>query len=169
MSSEPVYGQTRMSSDTPPEPALVDLAATPTAVIAAVIPADQLVDHFDRSFGQVAAVIADQAIGIAGPAFALYHGFPGETVDLEVGFPVGRAVRPDMQVGAGELPGGRVARLVHHGAFDQLGSSWGRLQEWITQQGLTPGGDFWEVYVTEPSPDMDPADLRTELNWPVEE
>lgn len=169
MSSEPVYGQTRMSPEPAPEPALVDLSATPTAVVAAVIPADQIVDHFDRSFGQVAAVIADQAIGIAGAAFALYHGLPGETVDLEVGFPVGRAVRPDMQVRPGELPGGRVARLVHHGAFDQLGSSWGRLQEWITEQGLTPGGDFWEVYVTEPSPDMDPADLRTELNWPVEE
>jgi hypothetical protein len=26
---------------------------------------------------------------------------------------------------------------------------------------------MWEVYLTEPSPEMDPADLRTELNWPV--
>ena len=156
-----------MDSPTTPEPALVDLPVTPTAVIAAVIPAEEVVDHFDRSFGQVAAVIADQAVGIAGPAFALYHGVPGETVDLEVGFPVGRAVRPDSQVRPGELPGGRVARLVHHGGFDQLGSSWGRLQAWIVAQGLTPGADIWEVYVTEPSPDMDPADLRTELNWPI--
>lgn len=27
---------------------------------------------------------------------------------------------------------------------------------------------LWEVYLTEPSPDMDPADLRTELNWLLE-
>ena len=151
------------------EPALVDLPATPTAVVAAVVPSDELVALFDRSFGQVAAVIADQAIGIAGPAFALYHGAPGETVDLEIGFPVGRAVLPDSQVRSGELPGGRVARLVHHGAFDQLGSSWERLRGWIVEQGLTPRRDLWEVYLTEPSPDMDPADLRTELNWPVED
>ena len=28
---------------------------------------------------------------------------------------------------------------------------------------------FWEVYLTEQSPDMDPTDLRTELNRPVGE
>jgi effector-binding domain-containing protein len=26
---------------------------------------------------------------------------------------------------------------------------------------------FWEVYLTQPSPDVDPAELRTELNLPV--
>ena len=58
-------------------------------------------------------------------------------------------------------------RLVHEGSFDELGSSWGRLGQWIAAAGLTPGEDMWEVYVTEPSPDMDPADLRTELNWTI--
>ena len=29
------------------------------------------------------------------------------------------------------------------------------------------GMPFWEVYLTEPSPDMDPANLRTELNQPI--
>ena len=57
--------------------------------------------------------------------------------------------------------------LVHEGSFDELGSSWGRLGQWIAAAGLTPGEDMWEVYVTEPSPDMDPADLRTELNWTI--
>jgi effector-binding domain-containing protein len=28
---------------------------------------------------------------------------------------------------------------------------------------------WWEVYVTEPSPDMDPDELRTELNAPVDD
>ena len=40
-----------------------------------------------------------------------------------------------------------------------------RLAAWMGEQGLTPGPVLWEVYVTEPSPDMDPADLRSELNW----
>jgi effector-binding domain-containing protein len=68
---------------------------------------------------------------------------------------------------AGSLPGGQVARLVHHGSFDELGSSWARLGAWIGQRGLTPTDALWEVYVTEPSPDMDPADLRTALHWLV--
>jgi effector-binding domain-containing protein len=68
-------------------------------------------------------------------------------------------------VQAGTLPGGRVARVEHHGSFDALGASWERLATWMNREGHTPSDTFWEVYVTEPSPDMDPADLVTELSW----
>ncbi|GEK03826.1 hypothetical protein TNCT1_61020 [Streptomyces sp. 1-11] len=67
----------------------------------------------------------------------------------------------------GSLPGGRVARLTHFGSFDGLGASWERLGSWIQARGLSAGEDRWETYVTQPSPGMDPRDLRTELNWPV--
>jgi effector-binding domain-containing protein len=74
----------------------------------------------------------------------------------------------DGEVRAGTLPGGRIARLVHVGGFDRLGDSWAALGAWIGAQGFTPSRDLWEVYVTEPSPDMDPAELRTELLWRLE-
>lgn len=139
-----------------------------TAVIGGVIAVADLTDFFDRSFSTLAAVLADQGVAIVGPAFALYHGPPSETADLEVGFVIDRPVRTDGEVRAGSLPGGRVARHVHHGGYDELGPAWEGLRSWIEERGLTPGRDLWEVYVTEPSPDMDPADLRTELNWPLQ-
>jgi effector-binding domain-containing protein len=149
------------------EPELVDLDEMPTAVIHGVIPMSEMVGFFDRSFTELTEVLAAQGLTPTGAAFARYAGPPGETVDLEVGFPVHGVVSAEGRVRAGTLPGGRVARLVHVGAFDGLGESWGRLGEWIGAQGLTPGADMWEVYVTEPSPDMDPADLRTELCWTI--
>jgi effector-binding domain-containing protein len=149
------------------EPEIVDLPAATTAVIGAVVPVEQLPALFDGSFPRLAEVTATQGVAIAGAAFALYHREPGETVDLEIGFVTDRPVQPDGDVRPGELPGGRVARLVHQGAYDELGSSWERLRSWIQERGLAPTGGFWEVYLTEPSPDMDPSDLRTELNWPV--
>jgi effector-binding domain-containing protein len=151
------------------EPALVDVDAATTAVIGAVVPREELVNFFDRSFSNVAAVLSDQDIAIESPAFARFHRPPAEDVDLEVGFVTARAVRPVGEVRAGSLPSCRAARLVHHGGYDQLGESWGRLGSWIDDQGLTPGRDLWEVYVTEPSPEMDPATLRTELNWSIED
>ena len=33
----------------------------------------------------------------------------------------------------------------------------------IVAADKAPAFPFWEVYVTEPSPDMDPATLRTDL------
>lgn len=151
------------------EPELVDVTAATTAVISAVVSRQELVNFFDRSFSRVAAALSDQDIAIESPAFARYHRPPAEDVDLEVGFVTARGVRPDGEVRAGSLPGGRVARLVHQGGYDQLGAAWGRLRSWIDGQGLTPGRDLWEVYVTEPSPDIDPATLRTELNWTIED
>ena len=148
-------------------PELIELRPTTTAVIDAVIPMSELVAFFDRSFSTLPGAITGQGASIVGPAFARYHGPPTDTMDLEVGFPTDGPIDADGDVRPGTLPAGRAARLVHAGSYEQLGGSWERLQRWIAEQGLTPTGDLWEVYVTEPSPDMNPADLRTELCWLV--
>ncbi|MFD7256367.1 GyrI-like domain-containing protein [Streptomyces sp. NPDC059874] len=149
------------------EPELVNLDPATTAVVHGVVPMAGLRDFFDASFGALARTIDAQRIAVLSPAFGLYHGSPGETLDLEVGFVTDGAVRPEAGVEVGSLPGGRIARLTHFGSFDGLGSSWERLLSWMRAQGLSAGEDRWETYVTQPSPDMDPRDLRTELNWPV--
>jgi effector-binding domain-containing protein len=148
-------------------PELITTSATPTAVVREVVPMSALAPFYDRAFSVLPKTVAGQGVAITGAAFGYYFGMPGETVDLAAGFPTDRPVEPEGGVIAGELPGGRVARVVHTGSYDGLGEAWQALGAWIGEQGLTPGGEFWEVYVTEPSPDMDPADLRTELYWPV--
>ena len=150
-----------------PEPELVDLDEATTAVIADVVAASDLPAFFDRSFTTLPAVLAAQGVTPVGPAFALHRRPMADTADLEVGFPTDRPVTAEGDVRPGSLPAGRAARLVHHGAFDGLPGAWERLAAWIADQGLSPGQRMWEVYVTEPSPDMDPADLRTELVWPL--
>ncbi|PXX71723.1 effector-binding domain-containing protein [Nocardia tenerifensis] len=151
------------------EPQLVTIDAAATAVVRDVVPVTALRDFFDTSFGALAEAISAQGLTVVGPAFGLYRGDPGDTLDIEVGFPTDRAVQPSGTVTVGSLPGGRVARLLHVGGFDGLTSSWDRLHSWILAQGLDASSQRWEVYVTQPSPEMDPADLRTELNWPVAE
>ncbi len=148
------------------EPQLVELDEQPTAVIRGRVPMDQLADFFDRSFGQLASTVAAQGVTIAGPAFALYSTAPTDVADLEVGFPVAGAFSDDGDVVASSLPGGPTATLVHQGGYETLGESWQRLFEWATDSFFETAGPFWEVYVTEPSPDMDPADLRTTLYLP---
>ncbi len=154
---------------TPPPTAaeVIDVAGTPTAVIRSIVPIAELADFFDRSFTRLATVIPRQGVAITGSAFALYHGAPSETADLEVGFPTSRRIEPTDGVDIGALPAGRAARLVHRGSYDELGSSWQQLERWMHDQGLQPAAYSWEVYLTQPSPDMDPADLRTELIWPI--
>jgi len=156
-----------MSAAHQTDPEFVDAPAATTAVVFGVVAMSEVPSFFDRTFSTLPAVLATQGVAIVGPAFARYHGPPSDVADLEIGFPTDRPVQTDGDVQPGALPLGRVARLVHHGSYGELGTAWERLGAWIAGRGLTPGDDLWEVYVTEPSPDMDPADLRTELNWSV--
>ena len=158
-----------MSGTEPTRAEIVDAPLATTAVIRAVVPMSELAGFFDRSFGTLMGTIAQQGVTIVGPAFALYRSPPTDTADLEIGFTTDRPVDAGGEVEASSLGGCRVARTIHAGAYDQLGEAWGRLRAWIAEHDdLTPGGALWEVYVTQPSPDMDPADLRTELNWSLE-
>ena len=149
-----------------PEPELMEVEATPTAVIRGSVPITEITTFYDRSFTEVAAVIGRQGRSPQG-AFGLYLAPPGDVVELEVGFAVEADIEPDGNVTPSSLPGGRVARLVHHGAYDGLGEAWGALMTWVGKQGLAPAGPMWEVYVTDPTPETDPASLRTDLFCPV--
>lgn len=139
------------------EPTTVDLpAGVPTAVIrtAAVTVAD-LPALFDVGFRKLAA------LGPVGPGFAVYHGDPRSTFDLEIGFPVARPVDTDGVAGA-EFPRGRAMVLSHLGGFDGLGAAWETLAAAYTAENAAEPRLSVEVYVTDPSTTAE-KDLRTDL------
>lgn len=150
-----------------PLPQLVMIPEVQTVVVRGIVPSDELPSFFDRSFHALGAALAELGVTPSGPAFACYARPPRDTSELEVGFPVDEPVQPRGGVAGSRLPGGWVATLVHQGAYDALGASWARLRGWVAQQGLTPAPGFWEVYLTEPSPDGDPTANRTVLHLPL--
>ena len=156
-----------MSTQPTATPEIVQTEETHTAGVRDTVAFTDFPAFFDRSFPLLAAAIAAQGRTVTGPAFARYRGEFGESADIEVGLPLDRALAQDGEVTPGALPAGRVARLVHAGSFDGLPEAWGALRSWVEKEGLPTQDTYWEVYVTEPTPEMDPADLRTELNWPL--
>jgi effector-binding domain-containing protein len=149
------------------EPELFDAPSFRTAVVRGTVPTEKLRDFFDSSFRALGAALSRQGVDAVGPAFGVFRGPLGDSTDLEVGFPVDAEIRPDGDVVPGSLPGGPVARLTHVGGYDALPASWDRLEAWMRARGLSPAEAHWESYVTQPSPEMEPADLRTLLVWPV--
>lgn len=146
-----------------PQPQVMTIPEVDTAVVRGVVPTSELPSFFDRSFSALGAAMTRLGARPSGPAFAYYLRPPEVTSELEVGFPVDGPVQRGGDVVPSRLPGGRVATVVHQGGYDGLGESWRRLQEWVAQQGLSPAPGFWEVYLTEPTPDGDPAANLTAL------
>lgn len=129
-------------------------------------------DLFDRSFRVIGAAVAAGDVQPTGPAVAIYDGDPADVVDLAVGFPVAQAPdaaleRDGAEIVGHHLPGGTYAAVSHIGSYDGLSDAWERLLAGVTEGGAQPWGAWVEVYVSQPTPESDPATLRTDLLVPV--
>jgi effector-binding domain-containing protein len=146
---------------------IVDLEPQQTAIVGEQVPVDRLTDFFDRAFSTVMAVTSRQGVMVTGPPFALYHGTPTETVDVEAGFPTASALEAEGDVRPGALAAGRAVEAMHVGPYDTLAQTYEEVVRWAREQGLQPGRDMWEEYLTDPTADSDPATWRTRVLVPV--
>ena len=161
-----------------PDTRIVELAPQPTVAVRVQQPMSELDigGLLDRHIPAILGRIAEGDGAPGGAPFVRYHEFGGERADMEIGFPVatplpGLASLSDGQsgeIGASELPGGQIALTVHQGPYDKLGEVYGALHDWIHSQGHDEGRGPWEVYVNDPSEVDDPAQVRTEVYWPVQ-
>jgi effector-binding domain-containing protein len=166
-----------MTDENPVDPRIVDLTPMPTVAVRVQEPFEDLDlgALFDLHLPNVSDRIADLGGTPTGPSYGRYHEFGPDRADVEIGIPVAAPVanlRPLAECEAGEignsgLPGGDAAVTVHHGSYDGLKDTYARLEAWIAAQGMTAGAGPWESYVTDPSEVEDPAQLRTEVVWPL--
>jgi effector-binding domain-containing protein len=105
----------------------------------------------------------------AGPPFALYHGAPtdDDEVDVEFCVPVSRPMSGAGRISGRELPAGFVAYTLHCGSYDGVGPVYAALQHWIQGHGHECADAPREIYLVGPQQVRDPAELRTEIQWPI--
>ena len=93
---------------------------------------------------------------------------------MELGFPVIRAIRATRARGR-QIGRGRIVRIAGRAgraglaprALDQMGATYSALHDWIHAQEREDGPGWWESYVDDPGKVPDPAQLRTEVYWPL--
>lgn len=138
-----------------------------TAVVRQRVPLSELPQFFSRAYHEAMTAIQAQGRHPTGPPFGRYHGMPTDSADVEAGFPVDAPITAADGVVPGSLPAGRVVEATHVGPYDALPQTYGKVMDFMRDQGLTPADDMWEVYLSDPQVEPDPATWRTQIYWPV--
>jgi effector-binding domain-containing protein len=148
-------------------PKIVQTEVVQTACIHLTIPRAEIGSVMGPGIGEVLATLKAQGIAPAGPWLTHHLKMDPATFDFEICVPVARAVAPAGRVRPGVLLAATVARTVYHGGYEGLAAAWPELDAWIASKGRRPATSLWEVYLTDPHANPDPAAWRTELNRPL--
>ena len=143
------------------------IVETPFLFIRRQAKSEEIAEALGAMFGSVFQFATAQAIPFAGAPTARYPCFGPGLITIEAGMPVAGADAGEGEIEVGSLLGGDVATTIHPGAYDKLGDAHEAIQRWLVENGEEANGAPWEVYLTDPGEVPDPADWRTEVNWPL--
>lgn len=122
--------------------------------------------------GQLMQAIQEQKIAPAGPMIGVYYISPDmvkpEGLLWEMGFPVSPKVEVQPPLEKKEWKFTLVVSAIHKGAYEETGKTYNKMFEWMKENKLTPAGPVLERYMTMPTPDTKPEDLRSEIWIPCQ-
>lgn len=154
---------------TTPEITIRQLTPQPALVIRRRVAHSEVAATLGQILPAVFSHAQRAAIPLAGPPFTRYlSGGPG-FFSLEAGMAISGPAQSAGEIEVAELPGGPAVVAVHVGAYDGLAQTHAALERWIAEHGHTVAGAPWEVYVTDPGEQPNPADWRTEVFYPIRE
>jgi effector-binding domain-containing protein len=106
---------------------------------------------------------------IKGPPFIILHDkeFKEADVDVEVAFPLWKAVKTAGEFKCCELEGYEMATLIYKGPYEGEGVAYNTLLGWVEANGYQMAGPNREVYLNEPGK-VAPNEYITEIQIPIE-
>ena len=122
--------------------------------------------------GQLMQAIQEQEIAPAGPMIGIFYNSPDmvkpEELEWEMGFPVSAQVEVKAPLEKKEWKSTFVVSAIHKGPYEETGKTYSKMFEWMKANKLTPAWPALERYLTMPTPDTKPEDLRSEIWIPFQ-
>jgi effector-binding domain-containing protein len=83
-------------------------------------------------------------------------------LDIEGGVIVPEGTKGEGEIVPSELPGGKVAFVVHTGPYSDLPKTYEAVKAALAEKGLKDGNISWEIYISDPG-NTKPEELKTEV------
>lgn len=98
--------------------------------------------------------------------FAAYYNMDMENLDVEMGFPVARAIEGKGEILAGEIPAGKQVWHLYKGPYAQMAPVYNALTQWMGENGHIPTGVVYEFYCNSPA-EVPESELLTKIVFPL--
>lgn len=102
----------------------------------------------------------------AGQPYARYHS-QGPVMHVEAGIPIAGEGKASGDFILSELPAGEAAVMIHVGPYEKLGEAHEAVQKFVEAEGRTRAGGPYEIYLTDPGAEPDPAKWQTRVVQPL--
>ncbi len=129
--------------------------------------------ELEDTMGQIMTMLIGYAmlngVELAGPPYARYFARSPERIDFEAGIPTRKRLDgdPELGIAATELPAGPAATTMHRGPYQYLPRAHAALSSWANENGRDAAGPAWEVFLSNPQQEPDPAKWRTKVFLPL--
>ncbi len=126
-------------------------------------------EFFGMRFGKIPGHLGPDAAKVTDPPFAIFHEWDeasGET-EVSVGIASASAKPESDNIARGMTYGGPTMMISYRGPYEDMGDAHNHMHKHIAASDYEFAGVPWEVFVTNPEDQPDPAERITEIYYPV--
>ncbi len=145
-----------------------EMKPTPRAYITRTSSMADIAKSMSEGFQTLGKLFAEAKVPMTGMPTAHYLDYDEKTTTFELGFPCRKEDADALRavgLSVGTTAEGPSMHAIHIGPYDSVKSTYEAMIAEMTRLGLEPARDMWEVYYS--PPETPPAEIRTDVIWPV--
>lgn len=129
---------------------IIDAPEQPVLAIRTRTPVSALPQQIGKAYAAIAAYMQEQGETPTEAPYTAYFNMDMDDLDVEMGFPVPRALPAKGDIKPGVIPAGKQAVAMHKGPYSAMEPVYKALAEWAVRQGFEPAGISYEYYYNSP-------------------
>ena len=107
--------------------------------------------------------LGEQPVGVP---YTAYYNMDMQDLDVEMGFPVSKALPESKEIKAREIEAEKVVTTMYKGPYSGMEATYVEIFKWIEEKGYHPTGVCYEYYHNSPQ-DVPESELLTEIVIPI--
>jgi AraC family transcriptional regulator len=143
----------------------LDWQQQPALVVRGKVGIENAGEAISSSIEAVVNFLEAKKLNPVGAPFTRTYSFENGVLEFEAGFPVLPTTKGDGNIIATELPQAKVVSTVHVGPQETSENAYKAIHAWMAQNGKSPAGAPWEVYLTDPATTPE-ANAQTRIYFP---